>query len=779
MVLTIVGLALGFAAATLVALYVYHESRYDNYQPNVERTYRVTQHHVPTGDDFPLMTPRAEQYLKKIAGVEDAFFLIRTQSLFNSVMKVGDSYFKLKNLYAATPNINDFMRIEVLHGDLNKVLKEADYLALSESESIRIFGNTDSVGQTVLFEQYNVTLTIGAVFKDLTHDTHFAVSSLLSAEPFLNSKGSHSYTYLRLAESTDISQVESEITKILADIWKWNPKDLQFYLRPLLDIHLTPNLNDMKKGGSFKTLSIAIVLTLLLLVISSINYINMSIAQAGLRAKEVGIRKVLGATRLQLVLQFLSESILVAMIAAFLACVLVKFSLPQFNELVGRKIEIDNWGDLILYEISTTAILGILSGLYPALFISSLRTKRVLSGDMQKGKTANLVRQILMTFQAGLSIALIIGSAELYTQLNYLNNLPVNYERSSQIKVLDPPGDLIYSDNRGELFNDLARIEGVVSATPADFAPTKATYAGISDVRISGVDSFTNEVAFGGVGFDAVKTLGLELVAGRDFSSQYLADWYNSETNSASIMIPESLLNSAGYSSAEDALGQQWVFSAGGSQNIKGTIVAVFRDIKIGSARGQSLPVVLTCGLSGSGVNSIVIKVDNPYSPTVQADIVEFMESRFNMNPVELEVMEQLYNSLYDEENRLLSMVAIFSAFAVLLTCVGIFGLAAFSAQRRRREVAVRKVLGASRVSLVALLSKETLILVTASLFIAYPLAYLVLDDWLNRFTYRIDQSFSFYVGAFVFVLFITCLTISVIAFRTASERPSSVLSQD
>jgi len=502
----------------------------------------------------------------------------------------------------------------------------------------------------------------------------------------------------------------------------------------------------------------------------------MSIAQGSRRAKEVGVRKVLGAGRLKLVFQFISESIVIALFSALIACSLVELVLESFNQLVGRELEIGNWSQMALPVIVITIMVGVFSGIYPALFISSFNVKRVLSGDLQRGKTAIIVRKFSMLIQSVLSVALIIAAVNLYLQLNYLQSLPVNYEKHNRLKVADAPDNIIYSDLNDDFYQALRKIDGVKSATPIDFELTKDFYAGVSNISIAGIKPFSNGMGYGGVGFNAAQTLGLEMLAGRDFSKQFSSDWFNQKNKTLSIMIPESILAISGYASAEDAIGKVWQFSAGRYGAVKGKIVGVFKDIKIGSVRDGDTPVLLGCGMTWSGMYSVLIEVEDQHSTKTQNDIRELMHARLNINPVEVQLIEANYMALYHEDDRLTKTVAIFSALAIFITCIGMFGLAAYSAQRRNREVAVRKVLGASRLSLVVLLTKESINLVILSLVIAFPLAYYFINDWLSHFSQRIEQSVWVYGLAGMIVAIITWLTVLSIAIHSASKRPAGVL---
>jgi putative ABC transport system permease protein len=777
LILTIIGLSTGLAAALLIGLFTLNENSYDEFQPDAERTYRVVMHHIPSGGEFPMTTPRGYQHLLKVNGVDDVMNLMRTTYLMSSKLQMGSEYLKLNNLVAAPENLTNFISMDVLYGDLATALIQPNKIALSKSEAVRLFGITNVVGKTFVMTEDAQTMEVVAVFSDLPDNSHYAMSSIIAAKPFMQAIGKHSYTYVKLAQDANIDVVEAEVTKILNRIWQDQTNDIRFYLQPLMSIHLAPNFNtDMKAGGSSKTVLISVALSILILLISSFNYINMSIAQAGIRAKEVGVRKVLGATKSQLVMQFLTESVIIALISALLACGIVELLMPSFNQLVGRELIINNWSQYIIGITAITVSIGIASGLYPAFFISSFSVHRVLSGDFGRGKTAILIRKLLMVLQSALSVSLIIAAITLYLQLNYLQNLAVNYEKDQRITILGMNGNEIYSKENQSLYRDLTKIAGVISATPTDFDLTKSTNAGAFVTSVPGVSEFKQQMGFAGVGFNAVKTLGLQLAAGRDFSTQYQSDWFNKEQSTVAIIIPESVLTIAGYKNAKEAIGQVWQFDAGGQQNLKGKIVGVIKDVKIGSSRDNSEPVMFVCGLPVGGVYSLVLEVEDQYSVEMKREVIAFVEQRLKINAVEIQLVKNNYFSLYKAENQLVQMVALFSGLAIFLTCIGMFGLAAFSAQQRSREVAIRKVIGASRFSLVTLLTNESIVLIGLSLLIAFPTSYYFIDEWLISFNDRIAQSIVIYVVAASLVSFITWLTVATIAIKIASTKPSASL---
>ncbi|MFQ3194412.1 MAG: putative ABC transport system permease protein [Colwellia sp.] len=774
LMLNVFGLSVGLAASILVALYAINESSYDHFQPNAENTYRMVFHDNQSGNEYLLSTPKAYEKIKQLAGVEDVLYLMQTKMFADDKIKISENFNQLTANYAVTENIVDFITLDVISGDLQQSLQKPDHIALTVSEAKRLFGDINIVGQTLLRAKSHQRLTVGAVFKDLRADSHFHFSSLTSFTPYNNIKGNIVHSYVRL-NKTDVNKVAESITALIADIWQW--RDNYYYLQPLTAIHLGANFNnDMRVGGSEKNLSISIMLSLLLLLISSFNYINMSIAQAGSRAKEVGVRKVLGVNKSQLIVQFLTESVVLVVFATLIACALVELALPSFNQLVDRQISINGWSPFLLPLIIGSLFTGLLSGLYPALFISSFNAKRVLSGDFKRGKTATRVRKSLMVCQCALSLTLIISVLSLTQQLALLNNLPVNYEKSQRLVVVDAPSEQLYNINDLTLYQTLQKLPGVAAVTPSDFYLTDRSNAGFFLESVPGIDTVKTSMAYGGVGFDAVAALGLQLIAGRDFSTEFKADWFNAQSATVAIIIPESTLKLTGFASADEAIGKTWIFSAGPASNVSGRIVGVIKDVKVGSVRHTGAPVVFVCGLPIGGSYSLVIKTNEVITSKVRNDIATLLERKLDMAPVEIQTVSGNYSKLYVEDTRLVNMVRIFCYLAIFLTCIGMFGLAVFNAQLRSKEVAIRKVIGASSRSIVALLGKESMLLVFIAVAIAFPISYFLIDNWLSHFNVRITQSLGVYFVAAFVVLVVTQLTIFIVAYRTANSKPVNVL---
>ncbi|WP_133408496.1 ABC transporter permease [Parashewanella tropica] len=775
--LNLFGLSVGLAAAILVALFVNFERSFDKSPKHSEHIYRVAQYFIPIGTSAPITSPVLDKHIDGINGIRDVFSLDMLNGYIDDQVKVGDRFYQLNDLMSASPNIDEYMNITVLKGDLTKALTQPDQIALVRSEAMRLFGSVDVVGKTLARKEGR--WTVAAVFDELPANTHFAFNSLAYRNPafFEKMRLSHNggYNYLRLDPNTNPESVATQLQSLFNKVAYGGQNVVEVRMQPFSQIHLTSDSRfELKQGGSETTVLVCIGLSLLLIVIASVNFINMSVAQASQRAKEVGVRKALGASRSQLVAQFLCESTLLAIISAVIACALVELSLPWFNTLVDRQLSLNYLSSFSVFIVGITLLVGLVAGLYPALFISSFSAKRVLSGDLQRGKTAIWVRKSLLVLQSAMSIALIIGSITLYQQLTLINSLPVGYEREHKLLVAGLPRNQLFFHYNSSFMDEISRLPGVNSVSAFDSDLT-AVIGSSTSVIWQGGNPEGEVVPFAGTSFDIVKTHGLNLIAGRDFSKQQASDWYQKHddgSKTAGIIVTRALAEQAGFNDPQQAIGQVWRFN----DNTKGKIVGVIENLKVGSVKESLVPAMLVCGLSFQNVARMVVDFEPAQLMSVKQGIKDIIQRQFNMAVPKMELLSVNYDAIYKSDRQVSEVVTIFSILAIVLTCVGILGLASFSALRRGKEVAIRKVLGDSVFGLVNLLAKEFMILVLISVLIAFPLTYLLVDDWLSNFNERVSQSILAYGFAVLVVTSVTWITVASIAYKVASARPSMML---
>lgn len=776
--LNIAGLTLGLAAAILIALYARYEASFDRWLPSAERVYRVEQYIVPLNSGIPLVNKNTINRLRETAGV-DAVFLLEPLSATAEFRLGADSY-RLTGLMGASANIGELLPLTVVAGDLAKALNTPDQLAISQKLATRLFGTQDALGKNM--QQGDKTWTVAAVFADVPENSHFAFDALFQLKPFREQySANNSYAYVRLQDGIDVPTVQSQLASNYVKIAYpgESTEMVKISLAPITGIHLNGNVRlEMKPSGSQSNVFICVGLSVLLVMLAGFNFVNMSIAQSARRAKEVGVRKAMGADRSQIIAQFLTESLLTTLFAGVLACAVAELMLPWFNGLVERQLQLNYFSDFGVGLIAVLLFTGIAAGAYPAFFMAAFSAKRVLSGDLQRGKTAVFVRKGLLTLQSALSVALIIAAVLLQQQLSHLQQLPIGYEREGRIQVADIPSEKIINVANPQLLQRVKAIPGVLDVGAVDI-PITGSFN--SSMPLNSDNGVLKEqlVPLIGVGYRPVDLLGLQLLAGRDFTEATASDWYHevdAKSAKASVILTQTLARQAGFDSAQAAIGHVLSITDPQGKNYQFTVVGVVSDIKVGSARVEQPAPLLICGYTNNWYSKLLLKVDMQQLPAIRAQLSQVLGQALNMYAPTIEVLADDYKAIYRGDERTALLVSIFSGLAIALACFGVFGLASFSALRRQKEVSVRKVLGASRLSIVNLLASEFLVLVAVSVAIAFPLTWWFVQDWLAGFNERIDQSLSVYVLSALVVAAITWATVASIAFKAASSRPVEVL---
>jgi putative ABC transport system permease protein len=771
-ILNIFGLALGLAAALVVALFAQHEMSYDKWQPNADNTYRVELDWSSFGFDvYPSANLTRSQDFKKLSGVEDVFGLVRADNRLTNVND-GENNFKLASLFVATENIESFIKLNVLAGEIKQALNQPWQLALSQQEATRIFGQDNALGK-VLKTQTGV-YTVAAVFEDLPENTHFAFTSLTYNDSYINDLRTHMHhVYVRLANNVDLNALESSLSQVYTigdEIGR-----LKVKLTSIKDIHLH-HISELKLGGSWETVLLCFLLSGLLVAVACINFVNMSIAQVARRAKEAGIRKTLGANQSQLILQYLLEAWLLTAVALFVAGIFVDLSMPFVETLLQRELPI-NYG---LFEVFLLFCLSILitlfAGTYPAVFLSSFSAHRTLSGELVHGRTAIYIRKSLLVFQAAISIGLVTSILIFNSQLQALQEIDTGFDTKSPIIIAGVPNVSIFTKSASSVSERINRIDGVASLMPLDTQLTGNFLYSFELLFPNGSKSDGTIPAIG-TGYQPVKNLGLNLLAGREFDQKYASDWFQSNEDSAqaSIIITKSLALSAGYNDLEDVIGQTFL-----RDGLSLLVVGVVDDIILGNNRTSYSQVLFICGFTLTTNTNVIVNVETGLSMFEQTKIInnlkDILANELAMfEPDIIFVNDAIENNL-DSDKRVLTVVSLFGVLAVLIACIGVFGLASFTIHQKRREVALRKVLGATPISIINLVAKEFILLVSISALLAWPITYFLMNQWLQQFNTQIEQSLWMYFGAASLVIFITWMTVTCITFIAASQRPFKVL---
>lgn len=773
--LNITGLVIGMAAALLILLFVRYEFTFDQQHPADKHSYRLEQWFVPIAQRFPISSPAMKQVLTQYHPD------IEISRLHTSALKVTPAgqlsprQMSLQAPLAVEPNFTDFFRIDALQGDVQQVLQQPGLIALSQSEANRLFGAQNAMGQ--LLQLTDSTLKVAAIYADLPENTHLVAGSLrriADSELATPLTINNVYSYIRLPGSVVIADLEQHLTKALKEQGYEGQDIATIQLRAFHDIHLHSALaHEFKPNGSIRSVQLAFALACLILLIVAINFINISTARAGSRAREVGVRKTLGASRAQLISQFLLESVLICAVAGLLAIVVAVLCLPYFNLLVGRQIALD-WSELAGLQSMLVLIMGLAAGMYPAFYLSAFDAKRVLSGDFQRGGTAIWLRKALLVLQGIISIALIIATLIIQQQLQLLQQAPTGYARTDRLLAeAIPQAQILQQDNA--LMQRLQQLPGVEAVSQIDAKLTDTVPQAIS-MRLPGRTEPTPMIRQIGTGYQISQAAGFKLLAGRDFSADFASDWFHSfeEKNTASMIVSASLVAQLGYPSVSSVIGEVWQHEEHNGKITHLTVVGVIADVQIGSAVNAAAPLVLICGYSVMEQSHLLLQLSADAATAAKTMIRE----QLRLDDVRFQWVGDEYAMVYQSQMRQGQVVMTFAVLALVLTCIGMLGLSAFTAGQRRREVAIRKILGADRFGLVQLLTLEYLKLMLISALVAVPLTYYALQHWLTGFSIRVQQSALDYLIALLLTFALSWCTVAIIAWRTSSRSPAQVLRQ-
>ncbi len=779
--INIIGLAIGMAACILILMYVRHELSYDTYSENADRIYRAAMKARWGGRDFDVAVcaaPMAQAMVDEIPEIIDA---ARFRERGRFIVQYRDISFREQRVVYADGSVLDIFTIPLLKGDRQAALVSPYTMILSRKTAEKYFRDEDPVGKTLRINSetdYQVT----GVFEEIPENSHFHFDIMISMESLEESKSQvwlsqNFQTYVLLREDADWKDVDAKLAGLMdryfapqiAQMMGKSMEELawssdmfaEFYLQPLLSIHLHSDLQaELESNGDISYVYIFSAIALFVLLIASINFMNLATARSSGRAKEVGIRKVLGSQRRQLIGQFLTESMLLSGISMALAIALVILVLPLFNNLAGKTITLSLLfqGPMIGLLAVITVATGFFAGSYPAFFISAFQPVKVLKGQLKSGVKSGRLRSGLVVFQFAASIILIIGTLVVYRQLNYVQNKKLGFEKE-QVLVLN---NAYLLGDQAETFRDaMLSHTQVTNGTISGYLPIPSN-RNQSAVFPEGerdsakATSFQNWV----IDYDYIDTLGMKIIEGRNFSREY-------STDVDAALITQATAKQFGWL---DPVGRR----VGRIMNQQGeiklfTVIGVVENFHYESLRNNIGPMVMFLGSSNS-LMSFRIKTED-VSATV--GLLEHRWKEFRPNqPFEYMFMDERFNQLYRTEQRIGKIFGVFASLAVVIGCLGLFGLAAFTAEQRTKEIGIRKVLGASAPGIIQMLLREFVILVGLANLVAWPIAYFVMHRWLQDFAYRTSPGWMIFLGAGVVTMLIALFTVSFQAVKAALADP-------
>lgn len=763
------GLGAGMAVSFILLIYVYNEVTFDSFHQNKDRIYKVMKNQpangeINTGDATPVQLAGALQ--KDYPEIEA---ITRTNWGYDQLLNYNNKPLKF-NLMSVDASYLDIFTLDFVKGNKQDAFRDMSSVIITESVVKALFGDKDPMGQTVKLNG-NQLVKVSAVIKDLPQNSTFRFKALIpwklyeSAQPWVkgSSWGNYSFmTYVLLKPGINPDVFSNKIKNVIAR-YNADNKENKLFLFPFTKWHLYSEFkNGVSVGGNIEYVRLFLLLAIGILLIACINFMNLSTARSGRRSREVGIRKVVGAKRTAIIQQFLGESVLTAFLAFVFAVLLMSVLLPYFNELIRGQLTIPyaNYGAWAA-AIAVTVITGLLAGSYPALFLSSFKPVRVLKGNSSTGKRTWHTRQILVVTQFVFATCLIISSILIYKQISYIKNRPVGYSQNGLVEF-GLEGKMI------DQFNNF-RLDAINSGAVTDAAATSTSIANTNGStwgvtwpgQLAGEDKIPiDQIA---VSYHFISTFGLHILQGRDFDESRPADTLALMLNEAAVKLMR----------LKQPLGQivKW-------QGKQCAVIAVVKDFVWGSPYEPVKPVIIGFDKGWAGQMGLRLNPKAPVSASLAK--LESIYKKYNPEyPFQYKFVDESFSGKFQTEKLLGTISTAFTILAIVISCLGLFGLASFSAEQRKKEISIRKVLGATVGSLWFNLSKEFLQLVIISFVIGSAISWYYMNRWLAHYTYRTDISLWVFVVTISISVAVCLITVSWQAIKAALSNPVKSLKNE
>lgn len=789
--INVLGLSIGLTCFLMITLYVVDEVSYDQFHAEADQIYRLDFSGTINGSEFitalasaPAGLTLPNEYPEvleatRLRGVGD--FMIKQQGETES--------YNEEDLVFADPNFFQFWDFDLLAGDPASCLERPRTLVLSESTAKKIFGDEDPLAKVLILgndQEWEVT----GVYADMPTNSHFNYNVLLSMESREESKSKfwmsfNFNTYLKLQEGYDPAELEAKFPDLInkyigPEIEQFMGVSIEefseagnsagFYLLPLTDIHLYSNkLGELDANGDFKYVLIFSAIALFILILACINFMNLSTARSAGRAKEVGVRKVLGAYKSQLRKQFLTEAFLITIVSILIAYGLSFALLGQFNSLADKEMTITALFStkFLLIMLLILITVGLVAGSYPAFFLAKFRPVEVLKGKLNIGLKGGSLRSTLVVVQFCVSIIMIIGTIIVYDQLSFIQNKKLGFSKDQVLMVHNP---WLMGEKAESYKNELLSYSDIETGTLSSFLPVPSSnnnnlwFPGATPTKDDS-HVFTQFL----IDHDYIKTLGIEMAEGRSFSRDFPSD-------STALIINQMTVDRLGW---EDPIGKK-LSTYGGSQEQPVvetyTVIGVVKNFHYQSLKNSIEPLVMQIGRSRGYLS---MKVSGENIPAT----INFVEQKWREfapgQPFEYSFLDERFNQMYESEQKLGRIFGVFAFLAIFIACLGLYGLAAFTAEQRTKEIGVRKVLGASIMSIITLLSKEFLKLVGIAFVVAAPISYYFMNEWLQDFENRTNINLLVFVIAGLAAAAIAWFTMSFQSWSAAKANPAHSLKDE
>lgn len=781
--INITGLSLGIAASLLIILYVADEMSFDKFQKDGERTHRVGFLGKLQGNEFVMATspaPVAEALTNEVPEVESAvrFGIWRHMPVAYEDKVLTEEYFLV-----ADSNFFEFFSFPLVEGDARTALQGVNKIVITESAAKRYFGDENPIGKMILKGSEKTALEVTAIAKDAPPNSHIQFAMILSGESWEYLRKDHQwtsnnlYTYFKVHPGSDVQKIKkqidvlveknmgAELEKILGLSFKQFKEagnNVGLFTQPMMDIHLkSDHREEITPNGNIQYLYIFAAISAFIILIACINFMNLSTARSANRAKEVGVRKTIGAMRSRLIGQFLSESMLYSFISTTLAMVIIVVSLTPFNTLSGKALTLSLFANPLVIAglIAFALFIGLIAGSYPAFYLTSFQPVQVLKGKIRSGFKNSGLRNGLVVFQFMISISLILGSMVVYKQLKYMQNKNMGFDKENVVRLLHTSS----LNKNGKAFkNELITHPEFKGAS---FASALPPHIGWSNAwRKGGTEQdYLFQVMM--VDHDHLDAMKYTMAQGRFFSRDF-------PTDSAAVIINEAAYHQMGLTSFEN----QIIYNYSGEKPTPMHVIGVLKDFNFESLHNAVKPMAVLLGGEPQGVMAIRLSAGN--TPE-QIQLLESIWKKYSSDAFEYTFLDQDFDSLFRAEQRISHIILIFTILTISIACLGLFGLATFVGEQRAKEISIRKVMGASMMQVMGLLFKDFTLLIIIAFFIAAPLGWYLMTNWLDGFAYRVNVDAWIIILSGLASLLIATFTISFQSIKAARENPVKALKNE
>ena len=770
-ILNILGLTLGITSALFLIIYVSDEVSYDRYHKNADRIYRVSSKIQEPDDQFTwnvAQIPFGPQVVKDYPEVQSS---VRFINMPRALYKYEDKEFNEENFYYVDSTLFDIFTYKVIKGEVKSALLNPKKIILTEKIATRYFGKTDPIGKTLTTgtDSYEVT----GVIEDVPTNSHFrfdAVAARSNLPKQLGSWGNFGvFTYLLFPPNFDVKAFEIKMQGMYETYMKpifgaMNIK-INYILEPITRIHLySTNAGEPEPTGSITYVYIFAIVAIFLVLIAAMNYMNLATARSTRRAREVGLRKVVGSRRTPLVMQFLTESVVFTFISLIISIILLAILLPKFNQLAGKSFDLHIiYGHVVLLTLlGIILVVGIFGGSYPAFFLSRFSPVTVLKGEITQGSAGSLFRKILVVIQFAVSVIMIICTLVVFRQLNYLKTMDQGFDQSNVIGL--QLNNQAMTRKYPVLKQILLENQNIKYVTSTNTSVGEGSGKVIFNVETD-QGMVQKGVNFAVVDHDFVETLGIKITTGRDFQKDMPSDTLTG------VVVNETFVNRMGW---KEPIGKK--VELGDANTIRGRVIGVMKDYhQTGMYNNIESLLLIWRPLN----NVIYIKLSGNETKSTISYIEQKWKDVFPDQPFTYTFLEDRFNRQFQADEKRGLIFTMFTILAILIACLGLFGLASYMVEQRTKEIGIRKVFGASESTILKLISKDFLILVTVGIIIAIPVAYYFMNHWLQNYVYRTNVGITIMIIAALLTILITFITISFKAYQASVMNPARSLKSE